>query len=352
MTFKRILIGLMVVILLIAGAGWLFKDRIIETLFTRFAQSVVNSSFYDELPDGLHVFFCGTGSPVPDPARTGTCNGVIAGERVFIVDIAAGGLRNLLLNQFPITDIERVYLTHLHLDHIVGLGDLMVQYWMDGGHTSPLQVSGPDGVEVMVDGFNLAYSPDRQYRLDHQPDTLDPNGYGFEATTITLAGKSAVILEEEDLKITVFEVNHFPVEPAFGFRFDYKDRSVVFSGDTVYDENLIKNSEGTDLLIHEAMSPGMMVLLANVMGDSHGHTHDTLNDASNLHTTTVEAAMVAQTAGARELVLNHLVPAVPFRFLNGLFLGDAAENFDGRITVAEDGMIVSLPAQSDEIIHQ
>ncbi len=351
MTFKRILIGLIAVVILVGAIGWMLRDRIAEVLFTRIAQSVVSSNVYDELPDGLHVFFCGTGSPTPDPTRTGTCNGVVAGERIFLVDIAAGGLRNLMLSQFPVSEIERVYITHLHLDHIVGLGDLMIQYWMDGA-TSPLQVSGPEGVEVMVDGFNLAYSPDRQYRLDFQPDTLDPNGYGFEATTINLTDKNAVILEEEDLKITVFEVNHYPVEPAFGFRFDYKDRSVVFSGDTVYDENLIENSVGADLLIHEAMSIDMLALLAGQMEpDGHDHTKDTLDHAADIHTTPVEAATAAQKAGVQELLLNHIVPPVPSSFLNGLFLGDAEEHFDGKITVGEDLMIVSLPAQSDEIIH-
>ncbi len=352
MTLKRVLIGLLAALILAAGAGWLSRDRIAEAIFTGFAQRNIGSDLRDGLSDGLHVLFCGTGSPMPDPTRTGTCNGVIAGKRIFAVDMGAGGARNLALGQFPVGEIERVYLTHLHSDHIEGLGETMIQAWIDGGRTSPLPVSGPEGVDMVVEGFNIAYGPDRGYRQDHQPEMIDPNGYGFEGETITLVGESAVVLEEGDLKITAFSVSHEPVEPAFGYRFDYKDRSVVFSGDTAYDPNLVRASSGADLLIHEALSVRMLGILERVAKENNEPRMQAITQGVlSYHTTPEEAARAAREAGVRELMLNHITPPVPVALLNGLFLGEALQRFDGRITVAEDGMVVSLPAGSDDIVH-
>jgi len=353
MTLKRIMIGLLVIIFIVAGAGWLLRDRIIETVFTSFARSNIGKDIRDSLPDGLHVFFCGTGSPMPDPTRTGTCNGVIAGSRIFIVDMGAGGVRNLGLGQFPTGETERVYLTHLHSDHMEGLGETMITVWINGGRTSPLPVSGPEGVEAVVEGLNIAYGPDRKYRQDHQPEMLDPNGFGFDATTITLEGDSAVVLDEDDLKITAFNVNHKPVDPAFGYRFDYKERSIVFSGDTAYEPNLVNVATGADLLIHEAQSARMLGILQRLSEES-GETRmkAIMQDVLSYHTTPEEAAQAAREAGVQELILYHITPPVPVALLNSMFLGDAPREFDGKITLAKDRMLVSLPAGSDKIEYR
>lgn len=353
MTFKRILFGLVAVAFLAVGAGWVFLDRITEATFERFAQNNVGNDLRDSLPDGLHVFFCGSGSPMPDPTRTGTCTGVIAGERVFIVDMGAGGARNLTLGQFPVADIERVYLTHLHSDHIEGLGETMIQTWINGGRDSPLPVSGPSGVESVVKGLNIAYGPDRKYRQDHQPELLNPDGFGFEATIIDTPVESAVILDEGDLKITVFNVNHRPVYPAFGYRFDYKGRSVVFSGDTAFDANLISSAKEADLLVHEAQSATMLGILERIAGEKgEVRMKAIMQDVLSYHTTPEEAAAAASEAGVRELVLYHITPPVPVALLNSMFLGDAGKRFNGKITIAKDRMLVSLPAGSDDISYQ
>ncbi len=353
MSLKRALIGLAVAVIVLAGAGWLLQERIAVAIFTSFAKANVGSDARDELPDGLHVFFCGTGSPMPDPTRTGTCVGVIAGSRVFVVDMGAGGVRNLVLSQFPAGKIERVFLTHLHSDHIEGLGETMIQTWINGGRTSPLPVSGPEGVDRVVEGLNTTYGPDRTYRQDHQPELLDPNGFGFDATTITLAGDSTVVLDEDGLKITAFSVSHQPVHPAFGYRIDYKGRSVVFSGDTAYDPNLVRVATGADLLVHEAQSARMLGILERMAGENgEDRMQAIMTDVLSYHSTPEEAARAAREAGVRDLVLYHITPPVPVALLNRLFLGDAPDEFDGRITLARDRMIVSLPAGSDRIDYQ
>ncbi len=352
MTFKRLLAGLLAMIVLATGTTWLFRDHIVEAVFANFVRNNLGVDLRDTLPDGLHVLFSGTGSPMPDPTRTSTCNGVIAGTRVFAVDIGAGGVRNLILGRFPVGEIERVYVTHLHSDRIEGLGETMIQAWTNGRRTSPLPVSGPEGVEATAEGFNMAFSPDRDYRLANPSASIEASGYGLDATTIALDGESSVVLDEGDLKVTAFRVSHQPAEPAFGYRFDYKDRSVVFSGDTAYDPNLVRVSAGADLLVHEALSARMMAVLERVaMESGEPDMGDVAGDVLSYHTTPEDAARAAQEAGVRELMLNHLIPPVPSRLLHGLFLGDAPRRFDGRIRLAEDGMVVSLPAGSDEVVH-
>ena len=102
-----------------------------------------------------------------------------------------------------------------------------------GSRTVPTPVAGPVGVTTVVDGFNLAYRLDSHYRLAHHgPEVANLDGAGAEAFEFELGDGPTVVFEAENLKITVFKVDHDPVLPSVGYRFDYHDRSIVISGDT------------------------------------------------------------------------------------------------------------------------
>ena len=125
-----------------------------------------------------------------------------------------------------------------HSDHFSDLADLHLMSWVARDRSKKLTVFGPEGIENVTKGFEIAYTYDSLYRNEHHGDTIAPlDVVGYEP--FTLQGDS-VIYDENDLKITAFLVSHKPVDPAYGFRFDYKGRSIVISGDTIYDENLIK----------------------------------------------------------------------------------------------------------------
>jgi ribonuclease Z len=113
-----------------------------------------------ELPEGLHVALCGSGSPLPDPTRAGPCSVVIAGKHVFVVDAGEGGARNMTLMRIPNGHVEAVFLTHLHSDHIDGLGPMMLLRWTGANATVPLPIYGPAGTERVVAGVNEAYAID------------------------------------------------------------------------------------------------------------------------------------------------------------------------------------------------
>ena len=144
-------------------------------------------------------------------------------------------------------------LTHLHSDHISDLADLHLMTWVNSNNTKPMDVYGPEGVELVTGGFEAAYQLDYQYRNEHHGDEIAPKDIaGFNAFPIDLS--NPIIIDEDGLKVTAFKVTHEPVDPALGFRFDYKGRSIVISGDTIYDENLIKHAKDADVLFHEAQA--------------------------------------------------------------------------------------------------
>ncbi len=305
------------------------------------------------LPDGLHVALCGSGSPLPDQRRASACTAVIAGKNFYIVDTGPGSERKLELMRLNPGRVRGVLLTHFHSDHIGDLGELMLKRWSGGSNKSPLDVFGPTGVETVVQGFNQAYAPDKEYRiLHHGPETVPPSGAGGLARPFDFPqGKDeTVIIDQDGLKITAFKVDHTPVEPAVGYRFDYKGRSVVLSGDTISVPSLTKQAQGADLLVQEALQPAMVSILKEV-GQKVGrnNTAKIMGDILSYHTSPEDAAKIGEKAGVRHLLLTHIIPPLPVSDLKAAFLGDAKKIYKGPITIGEDGMLFSFPAGSHKI---
>lgn len=340
-----------IAVIIIAGIAiiFLFQKQIGTSLFERAAQSRVGVSNLDGLPDGLHVGLCGTGSPLPDPNRAGPCNIVIAGKAIFVVDIGEGGARNLNLMGLG-ADVDALLLTHFHSDHIDGMGPLLLGHWV-GGAQSPLPVYGPQGVEEIVDGFNIVYANDARYRIAHHGEKiLTPSGKGAIAKPFTMKGETQIILKNKDLTITAFTVGHEPVSPAIGYRFDYKGRSVVISGDTVKSASLERAAKDADILVHEALQPKMVKTMQSAFKEKEiDNMAKIMADILDYHASPEEAAQSAKAAGVKQLVFSHIVPIVPNRYFYPVFLGDAAKYYDGPMIMGEDGMIFTLPANSDSI---
>ena len=335
--------------ILLIGTGIVvktFQAEIGAALYKRAATARSGNDITTSFADGLHVALCGTGSPLPNRDRAGACTAIIAGKHIFVVDAGEGGARNIALMGLPTARIERLFLTHFHSDHIDGLGPMMLLRWAGSSNTSPLPIHGPSGVEALVTGFNAAYVADNGYRTAHHGEGITPRAAaGATAVPFALSGDSAVVYSADGVKITAFRVNHAPVASAVGYRFDYKGRSVVLSGDTTPTPTLVAVSKGADILIHEALQPKLVGLISKAL-DAKGmkKTAQITRDILDYHTSPEDAAKTAQSAGVGELVLNHVVPAIPSRFFYPAFLGDAQSQFSGPITVGEDGMLFSLPA--------
>lgn len=301
-----------------------------------------------KLGDGLHAYVCGSGSPMPDADRAGPCIAVLAGDQAFIFDSGSGSIRKLMRMGFPMPKIQAEFLTHLHSDHIDGLGEALLQAWVGGGRSAPLPVYGPAGTDQVVAGFNAAYKLDQGYRVAHHgPAVVNAAGAGGAAQIIAMpAGQtSSVVYDQGGVKITAFLVNHKPIEPALGYRIDYKGRSMVISGDTIYDENLVTLAKGTDVLFHEALNKEMVAALGAKLAErGQAKNAQIMTDIQNYHASPEDAARAASKAGVNTLVLYHLVPPLPSKLIEPMFLGKAPELFGGQLLVGKDGMIVSLPA--------
>jgi ribonuclease Z len=350
---RRFLFGLATLILVLVVIGYAFRTTITRRLMERTVAANLGTNLVRELPDGLYVALCGAGSPLPDPKRSGPCTAVIAGERIFVVDSGAGSSRVLTRMRIPQGEIEAIFLTHLHSDHIDGLGELLLQRWANGGSTSPVPVIGPEGVEQVVDGFDAAYGPSRRYRVAHHgEDVVPPSGAGGVARPFAQPadGVGEVLIDDGGLVVTAFRVEHLPVDPAVGYRFDYKGRSVLLSGDTVQSANLQKFAEGVDLLVHEALSADLVAILTRgAEAAGREKLAKITRDILDYHATPVQAAEVARDSGAGHLLYNHIVPPLLAAPLEDIFLEGVDDVYDGPVTIGRDGTFVRLEAGSDAI---
>jgi ribonuclease Z len=328
-------------------------ERVESILYDRAAERLAAGDRTDWLRDGaLHVILCGTGSPLADADRAGPCTAVIAGGKFFLIDVGPGSWENVQLWSLPRSQLSAVLLTHFHSDHVGELGEVVVQTWI-GGRTQPLAIYGPPGVASVVEGFQRAYAFDSHYRIAHHGEAAMPRGGSVAIAREVpepIEGGSQVVLEEDGLRVTAFSVDHQPVTPAFGYRFDYNGRSVVISGDTEKSESVVRHARDVDLLLHEALAKEMIgQITPRLRAIDQQRLAKLTADVIDYHTSPVEAAQVARDANVRMLILTHLVPAPANAILRRLFMRGVSEAWDGEVIVGEDGMHFTLPQGSTDI---
>lgn len=355
MRLKQLLLGAGAVLLAAGAAAYVFRAELAVAAASRVAERHLSTTGLEGLPDGLHVGLCGAGSPFPDERRGGPCTLVLAGERLLVFDAGSGATRRIGQMGFQAGRIQAIFLTHFHSDHFDGLGELMLQRWVQGVHQAPVPVFGPRGVEKLVDGLMTAYEQDRGYRVAHHGmATIPPGGFGGEPQTFEAPKQGRItVLRDGELEVSAFNVQHSPVHPAVGYRIDYKGRSVVISGDTTRSDAVAQAAQGVDLLLHDALS----LTLVDTLGQAaqragRANLHKVFADITDYHATPEQAADTARQAGVRTLVLHHIVPALPpLPGLEKAFLGGAPGRFDGPLHVGLDGDLFSLPAGSTTVTH-
>lgn len=318
-------------------------ERLVERQIARNLERVDESVLTS--PD-LQVVLCGTGSPLPDPARASACTAVLAGGHFVLVDSGPGSWEVLDLANLPIGRVDAVLLTHFHSDHIGDLGEATTQSWI-AGRSAPLEVFGPPGTARVVAGFAEAYAADVDARIAHHGDAWMPRAAaGAVARELPMPEGTAAtpVFERDGLRVTMFAVDHEPVRSAVGYRFDFAGRSVVVSGDTRKSASLVAHARGADLLVHEALNRAMVERAAAVARRLGRERMAKLaGDIPGYHTSPVEAAETAREAGVPHLVLTHLVPAPPNALARRMFLAGVTDVYDGEVTLGEDGMRFALP---------
>jgi ribonuclease Z len=346
------------VVIAIVGTAALLTPGVQKAIFDRGAQAqaaTINAAPLAD--DAMRVAICGSSAPLPSEHRAKACAVVFAGGKFYVVDSGPESTENLVLWGIPLSSIGGVLLTHFHSDHIGDLGELNLQTWA-GGRPGPLAVYGGPGIEDVVAGFNQAYRLDQGYRTTHHTDRVMPAAtWPMIPHRVELAGeatpakdRTGILLEEGGLRITAIEVDHAPIAPAYAYRFDYKGRSVVITGDLKYHAPLATAARGADLLVSEAIVPSMTQALgkgASAAGRDRAAT--IMHDIEDYHITPDQASRIANQAGVKLLAFYHLLPAPDGVLARRLFAQGISEARQGDWTIADDGSLYTLPLGSAQV---
>ncbi|MDA1373075.1 MAG: MBL fold metallo-hydrolase [Proteobacteria bacterium] len=295
-------------------------------------------------PDSLRVFVCGSASPLGNSDRAQSCIAILTPAHFYVFDSGAGSTANITRSRLPYNRLRGVFLTHFHSDHIAELYELNLASWV-AGRPEPLRVYGPKGVKTIVEGINDTYELDVEYRVAHHgSELLDPELADLRAETI----KSGIVLEDGDLTVTAFAASHAPVEPALGYRIDYRGRSVVISGDSVVTAETRRIASKVDLLIHDALSLPLTEAAVDA-ADTAGLNRPAkiISDVMDYHATTESLIELGTETGAGMVAYYHLVPAPANLIMTKVFERNLPENF----VIANDGDWFELPSDSTAIIY-
>jgi ribonuclease Z len=269
-------------------------------------------------PDNLKVVLLGSGmGPRINLQQFGASTLVEAGRVRLLFDCGRGTTFRLAQVAVPIGSISRLFLTHLHSDHVIQIPDLLLTGWAGGGRTIPLEVWGPDGTRDMMDHMQQAFAFDIHMRRDVD-EKLPADGIQVVSHDI----KQGVVFDEQGVKVTAFLVDHGLLAPAFGYRVDYRGHSVVLSGDTRVSENLIRFAQGVDVLVHEVVDA------------------ETNPDGARRHTTVEQAADVFARVKPRLAVYSHASNAESL-------MTQTRKKYAGPLQGAEDMLTIEIGEKID-----
>jgi ribonuclease BN (tRNA processing enzyme) len=313
------------------------------------------------------------GAPMPVVGRRGISSALVVGDRVFIIDCGRGSPSAFVEAGLDFTRLEAVFITHLHADHVGDLPGLLLYPWGvragPGGPLAPIRVYGPAPPEPVPAGDaafhrETTIAPERPapgsadlvqailagyaYHLNVMPlDARMPDpGSLVRATDIRVPARTVVstagvaqvpvvVFEDAAVRVTAVAVTHGHAVPALAYRFDTADGSVVFSGDTTVNDDLIAMAQGADILVHQVADLGYLA--------RHGYAGADLDRMAGLHTDVTQVGGVAERARVGELILSHYLPPEPDAITEADWAERAGRGFRGTTTAGRDGMRRTLP---------
>lgn len=283
------------------------------------------------------VTLLGTGSPLPVIDRFGPSTLVEAGHEKLLIDCGRGASLRLWQLRIPLGEVTAVFLTHLHSDHVVGIPDLWLTGWLAnpyGHRTGPFRIWGPAGTRELMGNLAKAFQGDIGFRM---ADGMSPQGVAVLAEEVS----QGVVYENNGVKVTAFEVDHATAKPAFGYRIDYAGRSVVLSGDTRFSENLIRFSQGVDVLVHEVAGARAELLTRS----------EAARTIVALHTSPEEGGTVFARVKPRLAVYSHIVllttDAAFTAPTSTEILQRTRKTYDGPLEMGEDLMTIGIGKNLD-----
>lgn len=275
----------------------------------------------------MRLILLGTGGgPRPRKARSAPAQVILFNDTAYVVDCGDGVARQLVFAGVSLPRLRHIFITHHHSDHNADYGNLILLAWAAGLRTR-VDAWGPPPLEKMTQQFFEMNAYDIATRTtDEGRVPLAPLVHVHELN------EGGVVMQDENVKVTAALVHHPPVVPAFGYRFDARDRSIVISGDTAPSDNLIQLAQGADVLVHDALYvPGIDRLVAGV-----SNATSLKQSILSHHTAAEDAGRIAQAAGVKILVLSHLVPAEDPAVTDQMWIDAAHAHFRGPVIVGKD----------------
>jgi ribonuclease Z len=293
----------------------------------------------------MNLTLLGTGCPQVDTQRFGPASLVCHDSLTFLVDCGSGVTQHLLAAGSSGRPLDAVFLTHLHSDHVVDLFQLIISSWHQG-RDRPQRIFGPPGTRRHCDDLMALWRAELEQRIAHE---LRSSTRALELEVAEF--QAGLVWDNRGVRVTAVEVNHRPVQFAYGFVFEAAGRKLVLSGDTAYCPALIEAARGADVLVHECFIHDAMA------AGTGNRTAAGLRNIAGYHTLSSEVGKVAAAAGVHCLVLNHFVPVC---FDKAALLAEVRRDYAGLIVVGEDllnldlatarlshaGLVLGLPAAS------
>jgi ribonuclease BN (tRNA processing enzyme) len=301
---------------------------------------------------GTHLVLLGTrGGPGVDLKRAETSSAVMVDDTPYLIDCGYGTMRDLVECGIGYLQLSTIFFTHLHDDHTADLPALLSHQWT-GSRTDPTDVYGPYGTQAMVEGALAFFKANTEIRVVDEGRKVRPealmHGHDLAATA-----KPAQVYKDDKVTVTSIENTHFPAHSkaqmpyrSLAYRFDTKDRSIVFSGDTAYSKNVAALAKDADVLVSEIMSQRIydqMVAIAKEE-EAKGNPNNMYRHVAETHSTPTDVGRMAREAKVKTLVLNHLIPgAANIGQLNlpvTTFINGVRKEFDGEVIVGQDLMVI------------
>lgn len=284
----------------------------------------------------MRVILLGTrGGPAIDAQRPGIGTLVVAGREMLLFDCGRDRPAAITRTGILPADVTKVFLTHLHSDHIVGVPELYLFPWATQGRSTPFQVWGPDGTRSMMEHLQKAFAFDIHIRRDVD-EKFSADGIKVVASDVREGG----VYRANGVTVTAFAVDHAPVVPSFGYRVECQGHSVVLSGDTRMSDNLIKFAKGADVLIHEVglskQDPRLAGPPDERLPNGRG-TRRQLRAIVEHHTDPAEAGMIFEKVKPKLAVFSHYTGGV-----TATALPLVRQQYSGALEFGEDGMTIDV----------
>lgn len=266
------------------------------------------------------------GGPTPKRTRSAPAQAIVTGGGTYIVDCGNGVARQLVRADIPFDTMRAVFITHHHSDHVADYGNLFLLAWATNW-SRHVDAYGPPPLRTMTERYLDLYEVDIATRIaDEGRPPLRPLITVHERTS------AGVVHIDDNVRVTAAVVEHPPIAPAFAYRFDTDERSIVISGDTTLCPQLIDLAHDADVLVHEVIYPPA---IDAIVARSNGRT--LRQHLVNSHTSVEDVGKVAQAARVRTLVLSHLVPS-DGQVSDERWHELASRGYDGEVIVGRDLM--------------